>query len=143
VLTIPENLQAVVTHALDPLGLDINVANSEQPLSSATFTAMQQRFDGAMGAVAYLLFILLYTPCVTAIAAIYRETSRNWTLFIVAWTSGIAYMTATLFYQISHYSQQPATALAWIIGLLLVFAAVLASLWWTGYVAQRTVLERS
>ncbi|MDD1610927.1 MAG: Fe(2+) transporter permease subunit FeoB, partial [Methylococcaceae bacterium] len=83
--TIPENLRAVANNLLDPLGL--GSVNEEQAVNTATFANMQHSFDGKAGAFAYLLFILLYAPCVAATAAIYRETNRNWTLFVVFWTT--------------------------------------------------------
>ncbi|MDO9105472.1 MAG: Fe(2+) transporter permease subunit FeoB [Methylovulum sp.] len=137
-LTIPENLHAVVDNLLDPLGLNIGdvsdmaSAASEQEVKTDTFKAMQQSFDGKTGAFAYLLFILLYAPCVAATAAIYRETNMGWTLFVVFWTTGIAYMTATVFYQAMSYSQHPHYSLVWINGLLMAFAMVLFGLWLTG-----------
>ena len=111
--TVPENLSAIADNLLDPLGLnigtvdDIASAASEQEVKTDTFAAMQHSFDGKAGAFAYLLFILLYAPCVAATAAIYRETNTGWTLFVVFWTTGIAYMTATIFYQAMTYSQHP------------------------------------
>ena len=137
-LTIPENLQAVADNLLDPLGLnigtvsDIASAANEQEVKTDTFKAMQQSFDGKAGAFAYLLFILLYAPCVAATAAIYRETNLGWTLFVVFWTTGIAYMTATIFYQAMSYSQHPYYSLVWINGLMMAFVLVLLLLWLTG-----------
>jgi ferrous iron transport protein B len=136
--TIPKNLQEVAENALDPLGLDIGnvddltAASAEQAVKTATFAAMQQSFDGQAGAFAYLLFILLYAPCVTATAAIYRETNRGWATFVVCWTTGIAYMAATIFYQAMTYSQHPYYSLVWINGLLIAFALVWLGLWLTG-----------
>ncbi len=136
--TVPENLSAIANNLLDPLGLNIGAvddlasAASEQDVKTDTFTAMQHSFDGKAGAFAYLLFILLYAPCVAATAAIYRETNTGWTLFVVFWTTGIAYMTATIFYQAMTYSQHPQYSLVWISGLLIAFLLVLAGLWLTG-----------
>jgi ferrous iron transport protein B len=130
VQTIPDNLRAVADRLLDPLGL--STATEEQAANTATFAAMQRSFDGRAGAFAYLLFILLYAPCVAATAAIYRETNRNWTIFVVLWTTGIAYMSATIFYQTMRFDQHPDRSLAWILGLLLVFCSVLFALWRQG-----------
>jgi len=137
-LTIPKNLRDVADNALDPLGLnignvnDLNAAATEQEVKTATFAAMQRSFDGKAGAFAYLLFILLYAPCVTATAAIYRETNMAWTIFVVCWTTGIAYLTATVFYQTMTYARHPFYSLAWINGLLMAFALVWLGLWLTG-----------
>ena len=137
--TVPENLRAVADNLLDPLGL--GSVNEEQAVNTATFAAMQHSFDGKAGAFAYLLFILLYAPCVAATAAIYRETNRNWTLFVVFWTTGIAYMTATIFYQTMRYNEHPAYSLVWIIGLLSAFSLTLLSLWLLGKKPEKTLQE--
>jgi len=137
-LTVPENLKAVADNVLDPLGLnignvsDMGTAANEQKVKTDTFAAMRSSFDGKSGAFAYLLFILLYAPCVAATAAIYRETSLGWTLFVVCWTTGIAYMTATIFYQSITYSLHPEYSLVWITAIMLVFLSVLFGLWLTG-----------
>jgi ferrous iron transport protein B len=137
--TVPDNLSAVANRVLDPLGLSVNA--EERAVNPETFTAMQHSFDGKAGAFAYLLFILLYAPCVAATAAIYRETNRNWTLFVVFWTTGIAYMTATIFYQIVTYSQHPVYSLSWIIGLLVAFFSILFTLWMLGRKPEKTLQE--
>lgn len=137
--TVPDNLRAVADNLLDPLGL--GSVNEEQAVNTATFAAMQHSFDGKAGAFAYLLFILLYAPCVAATAAIYRETNRNWTLFVVFWTTGIAYMTATIFYQSMTYSQHPSYSLIWITGLLLAFLLTLFGLWLLGKNPEATTQE--
>jgi len=143
-LTVPKNLQDVADNLLDPLGLNIGTvgdmaeAASEQEVNTGTFAAMQQSFDGKSGAFAYLLFILLYAPCVAATAAIYRETNINWTVFVVFWTTGIAYMTATIFYQVMTYSLHPDYSLVWIAGLIIAFSAVLLGLWLLGKNADAT-----
>ena len=53
-------------------------------------------------AVAMLVFCLLYTPCVAAIAAIRREMGRKWAWFTVAWQCGIAWIAALLVRLIGH-----------------------------------------
>lgn len=132
-LTIPENLQEVIDSLADPLGLDIGdidnaeAAADEQEVVVGTFRAMNAHFDGQAGAFAYLLFILLYFPCVAATAAMYRETGA-WAVFVAGWTTGLAYMSATLFYQAATFSQHPVYSTFWITGLLLFFALVIIAL---------------
>ncbi len=136
--TIPDNLAAVADNVLDPLGVnigdvsDLETAADEQEVSSSTFAAMRNSFDGKVGAFAYLLFVLLYAPCVAATTAVYRETSAAWAVFVVLWTTGIAYMTATLFYQSMTFSQHPQTSLFWIVSLSATFAVVIFTLWLYG-----------
>ena len=136
--TIPENFAKLADNVLDPLGLNLDNVDDIEEIQTATYSAMQHSFDGKVGAFAYLLFILLYAPCVTATAAIFRETNLNWTVFVVLWTTGIAYITATVFYQAMTYSQHPEYSLVWISGLLLAFVSVLLGLWLLGR-STRTV----
>jgi len=132
--TIPTNLVAVSESLTDPIGLDIGdvsdtqVAAEEQDVVVGTFAQMRSRFDGQAGAFAYLLFILLYFPCVAATAAVYRETNLGWTLFVASWTTGLAYMASTIFYQAAIFARHPAYSAAWIGGLLSAFAAVVMAL---------------
>ncbi|MFW5442962.1 MAG: Fe(2+) transporter permease subunit FeoB [Methylococcaceae bacterium] len=136
--TIPENLMAVADNLLDPLGLNIgdisnlDLAAQSQDVTTSTFDAMQASFDGQAGAFAYLLFILLYAPCVAATTAIYRETNVAWTLFVVFWTTYLAYMTAVIYYQLATYSQHPTYSMQWVLGLIASFISILAALWLYG-----------
>ena len=146
-LTVPENLVKVVENVLDPLRLsigeisDIKVAAEAQSVSTGTFSAMQKSFNGQIGAFAYLLFILLYTPCVAATAAIYKETSLGWTVFVSLWTTSIAYMISTLFYQSLTYALHPESTCAWITGLLLLFCSVILVLRLYGRYQDRIALS--
>ncbi len=142
VASIPVNLAAVADNVLDPLGLNVgdtsslSAAAADQEVTTGTFVAMQASFDGQIGAFAYLLFILLYAPCVAATTAIYKETNASWAVFVVFWTTGIAYMTATIFYQLATYSQHPDYSIQWIVGLMFGFCAVLLALWGYGKTFQ-------
>ncbi len=132
--TIPANLGEVLGNWTDPLGLDLGdlsdpqTAAESQSVQQATFGAMATRFDGPAGAFAYLLFILLYAPCAAAIAAIRREASRGWTLFAVVWTTGLAYATATIFYQAAIFERHPAVSVGWIGGMVGLFVLVVVAM---------------
>ena len=45
-----------------------------------------------------LVFCLLYTPCVAAIAAISRELGKKWAVGIVVWQCVLAWICAYLVY---------------------------------------------
>ena len=49
---------------------------------------------GSLAAAAMLVFSLLYTPCVAAIAAIRREMGRRWALCVVLWQCAVAWIAA-------------------------------------------------
>ena len=49
-----------------------------------------------LAAASMLVFSLLYTPCVAAVAAIRRELGRGWAVGVVLWQCGIAWIAALL-----------------------------------------------
>ncbi len=49
---------------------------------------------GTLSAASMLVFSLLYTPCVAAVAAIKRELGARWALYVVLWQCGIAWVAA-------------------------------------------------
>ena len=96
----------------------VNAQAGQDPFVAALHT----HFDGQIGAFAYLLFILLYFPCIATSAAAYRESSLGWSVFMVVWSTGLAYLTATLFYQLATFGEHPGTSVAW----LAIIAAIIA-----------------
>lgn len=52
-------------------------------------------------AYSFMLFILLYFPCIAALAAIKREAGWKWVAFEVVYTTGVAWLVSFLFYQIA------------------------------------------
>ncbi|MGD1942622.1 MAG: Fe(2+) transporter permease subunit FeoB [Leptolyngbyaceae cyanobacterium] len=127
--TIPANLAGLPGTLLDPLGLsvgdvsELETAAEEQEVAFTTFGQMALRFDTRAAAFAYLLFVLMYFPCVAAMGAVYRETNAGWTAFVGFWTTGLAYWSAVMFYQVMTFAQHPASSTAWIGGLLAIAIA--------------------
>ena len=50
----------------------------------------------ALSAASLLVFSLLYTPCVAAVATIRRELGRKWALGVVLWQCAIAWLAALI-----------------------------------------------
>lgn len=83
---------------------------------------MAAAFASGAAAFAYLLFVLLYIPCVSTIGVLAREIGRGWAWFSTLWSFNVAYCAAVIFYQCSIFMAQPIIASSWIIGLLLLQA---------------------
>ena len=50
----------------------------------------------ALSAAVMLVFSLLYTPCVAAIASIRRELGRKWAWLVILWQCAVAWLVALL-----------------------------------------------
>ena len=87
--------------------------------------AMYQQFDGKIGAFAYLLFVLLYFPCVSTMAVMLRELHRGWAVFSAFWSTAVAYAVAVIFYQAATCLRHPLTSCAWIAAMLFLFFGTL------------------
>jgi ferrous iron transport protein B len=88
-------------------------AAEELQVGAGTFALMKSHFDGPEGAYAYMLFILIYMPCIATLAAIYRETSLRWAVFSMLYLTVLAWVVSTLFYQVSTMGRHPASSFLW------------------------------
>mgnify|MGYP006286420027 CR=1 FL=1 len=128
--TIPENLAGIGGGLVDPLGLGL-IGTEEAALAEeleadgAVFRRMRDQFS-AVGAYAYLLFVLIYFPCVAALGAAVREMGRGWGWLLAGYLTVLAWAVATLFYQLTTGPQAGAiiAALAVIAGLGLMFVII-------------------
>ncbi|TXR53629.1 ferrous iron transport protein B [Reinekea thalattae] len=109
---------------MDPLGIrvgsydSIEQAAEEQEVSSATFVTMLSLFVTPFAAFCYLVFILLYTPCVAVIGALVREAGPRWAWVVVSWSTVLAYATATILYQAGTIVQHWLSSSLWIAAML-------------------------
>lgn len=110
---IGENLAGLAGALTDPMGVHVDdlsnqeEAAEEQGISLGTIATIQTLFGSTSAAFAYLLMILLYMPCVAAVATIYREVGTRWTVFSAAWTTALGYSVATIFYQVANFATDP------------------------------------
>lgn len=119
--SIPHNLARLSGSLGNPVLAQVPVHTLDQNV----YGEIVKRFDGQVGAIAYLLFVLLYFPCVSTTAAMLREMSRAWTVFSVLWTTGLAYCVAVFFYQAATYARHPIASLVWIVGIVSVLSVII------------------
>ena len=84
---------------------DETVADDSEPNAEAKYSRLYQRMeaDGITPLIAfsYLVFVLLYFPCIATIAAIKNESgSWKWAIFTAAYTTSLAWIMSALVYQI-------------------------------------------
>lgn len=101
-----EGLKASVR--LKALSNPIEASKGDGEMTAGQMGVMSAKFGSVSAAYSYLIFVLLYVPCVSVMGAIAREVGRNWMLFSFFWGMNVAFSTATLFYQIVSFSKHPA-----------------------------------
>lgn len=119
--SIPQNLAQLGSALMNP----VLASAADSPVSQSVYGIMAQRFDGKIGAYAYLLFVLLYIPCVSTMAVIRQEANRKYMWISVVWSFVIAYVTAVSFYQFAKWIQSSEQSVLTIIAFLLIlFVAI-------------------
>lgn len=145
VMSIPENLMGL--NFSDPLGIEVgDLSDSasvaqDQEVDASIFGNLNNHFVTGYAAFSYLIFILLYTPCVAAMGAYVREFGTRYARLIAVWTMGLAYASAALFNQAAHFSESPVSSASWIGGILLVCALVYSLLKRAGRKHQRLEVQ--
>jgi len=115
------------TFSLSVLANPIEASKGDGEMATGAMGVMSEKFGSASAAYSYLIFVLLYIPCISVMGAIARESSRGWMGFSVLWGLNIAYSLSTVFYQATNFSQHPRYSLECILAVVL-FNVVLLGL---------------
>jgi len=139
--TLPANLAGVLGGLADPLGLGA-VSGDERRVAEelgsdlSVFSDMRARFPkGTHQAFAYLLFILLYVPCMAAMGAAYRELGRGYGTLLMGYLTVLGWCVATLYYQFALGHQT-----VWILTAGALLAAMFGSFWLLGRIRKIPVM---
>lgn len=86
------------------VSLVTGIAAKESIVSTMSVLFGSQALSAAftpLSAFSFLVFVLLYTPCVAALSSISREMgSRKWTLFAVVYQLAVAWFASAFVYQV-------------------------------------------
>ena len=115
------------TFSLSVLANPIEASKGDGEMATGAMGVMSEKFGSASAAYSYLIFVLLYIPCISVMGAIARESSRGWMGFSVLWGLNISYSLSTVFYQATNFSQHPRYSLVCILAVVL-FNVVLLGL---------------
>ncbi|MCK4500195.1 ferrous iron transport protein B, partial [Candidatus Babeliales bacterium] len=105
--SIPEGFSGIFGSLSDPVGVgvisgDEETVAEELEMDEHVFATMRKYFSfGGPQAYAYLLFILIYFPCVAAFGAIIREIGTGLGILSVVYLTILGWIVATLFFQIT------------------------------------------
>jgi ferrous iron transport protein B len=110
---IPDGFKELKNSIFNPLGIGTDEETSLD-FKNGDYAEMRTRFGNKKNAFAYLLFVLIYMPCVAVVAIIKKEAGTKWAIFSVAYLTILAWIISTLYYQISIFRLQPITSSVWI-----------------------------
>lgn len=122
VLTIPHELAQLPKALSHPLS-----ANAPQVgLNATAYGQLIAHFHSRAAVMAYLLFTLLYFPCISTMAAMRRELSSGWAYFSMVWATLVAYGVALVYYQVMTFERHPAASLELmlLVGLMITFVCM-------------------
>ena len=103
-----------VSPALEPLGMDWKMSVcllTGLPAKEAIVSTLAILYGGDISAAgftpltafSFMLFVLLYFPCVATIATLRREAGKGWAWFTVFHSLALAWLVSFLVYQIGTY----------------------------------------
>ncbi len=134
---LPEELQGAAqetwqslkeTFSLSVLANPIEASKGDGEMATGAMGVMNSKFGSEAAAYSYLIFVLLYIPCISVMGAIARESSRGWMGFSILWGLNVAYSLATLFYQSVTFHQHPQYSLICLLAVVLFNALLLTGL---------------
>ncbi|MBD8215532.1 Fe(2+) transporter permease subunit FeoB [Erwinia persicina] len=126
---VAETWQGIkATFSLSVLANPIEASKGDAEMASGAMGTMHSKFASDAAAYSYLIFVLLYVPCVSVMGAIARESSSRWMMFSILWGLDLAYSLAALFYQVSSFRLHPGSSSLIIAAVLLVNALLMAAL---------------
>ncbi|MGE0622263.1 MAG: ferrous iron transport protein B [Pseudomonadales bacterium] len=117
VASVPANLRDLGDAVLDPLGIgledydSLESAAEDQAVAGSTIDRLRESFSSRLAAFSYLLFVLLYMPCVATIGVIFKEIGAFWAGFSTAWSVVMAYSAAVICYQLGNLGTDTMAAL--------------------------------
>ena len=123
-VSVPANLVEVFTSIANPLGVKAAIEESEGAGNEGAYKTMQAHFNlGRFQVLAYLLFILLYVPCLAAMGTAFRELGRFYGTLMMVFQTIIGWSLSVLFFQVTC-----GHSTAWIVTSVALLAGVVVSL---------------
>ncbi|MEL4015465.1 Fe(2+) transporter permease subunit FeoB [Dryocola clanedunensis] len=107
------------TFSLSVLANPIEASKGDGEMATGAMGVMSDKFGSAAAAYSYLIFVLLYIPCISVMGAVARESSRGWMTFSILWGLNIAYSLSTLYYQTVSFKEHPQYSLICILVVIL------------------------
>jgi ferrous iron transport protein B len=109
--SIPENLSGVFSALLDPFGIGESIGELEKTEVRAenedAINSLRRHFPkGVHQMYSFLLFVLLYVPCIAATGVVFREIGKLYGTIFVGYLTLLGWSVATIYHavMVSHSS---------------------------------------
>ncbi|MED7819152.1 MULTISPECIES: Fe(2+) transporter permease subunit FeoB [unclassified Francisella] len=103
----------------------IEASKADANMDNGAMGNMIAKFGSLSAAFSYLLFVLLYIPCISVVGAMVRESTRGWAILSVLWSASIAYVSAVIIYQLINFIDHPASSSIYIsLAVIYIFGIV-------------------
>jgi ferrous iron transport protein B len=131
--TVPRNLAGLGVALANPLGASAGAVQKPER-DTVLFHALRARFsEGPAQAYAYLLFVLIYVPCIVAVSAMAREIGPLLAALSVLYLTLLGWIVSTLFFQLA-VGRQP----LWIFTSLTLMGVLAGALYLMGGGKRKT-----
>ncbi len=114
-VVVSHELHAAVRKLAADYGWRHRDSAEEKTPRGGLLESMRLSFGGRPAAFAYMLFVLIYSPCVAALAVLGREAGWRWMVFSVSYQTLLAWIAATMYYQVATFAEAPARAGLWLL----------------------------
>jgi ferrous iron transport protein B len=84
-------------------GVDLMPAEGGEPQDTALSNALAATFT-PLAAIAFVVFVLIYTPCVATLSAIRSEFGWRWAAFSGLYQFGLAWLLAVVVFQVGTFA---------------------------------------
>ena len=102
--SVPANLSGVLTGLIDPLGLgdaEEELTGGEKAENDAAIDSLRRHFPkGVHQMFSFLLFVLLYVPCLAATGVVFREIGKSYGVVFVGYLTMLGWSVATIYHAI-------------------------------------------
>lgn len=122
--SIPQNLSSLWHAFFNPIA----VLAPHQEFDRIAYGEFVHRFQSPAAAYSYLLFVLLYIPCVSTFAVTVRELNWQYAAMGLLWSIVVAYTVATTFFQMTLITVHPWQSLLWLLGSVFILLSLVAML---------------
>jgi len=153
-ISVMEMAGKAITPVFEPMGISRNNWQASVALLSGLFAkeaivgslqslysgidetsiedTLKKRFPDTASGFAFLLFILLYSPCAAALTMLWNEHGKLWMGFAFGFLTLQAWLLATLFYQTAMFRINPLQSTIWIALILMAFLMQFIVMQWSG-----------